>query len=279
MNSSVSVRQALQAALPGLEAATARLEAEILLRNLLGVSRAWLFAHPEARLTDEQQRQFEALVERRQRGEPMAYIIGSREFWSLELEVTADVLIPRPETELLVEQALSRIPTDAAWRIADLGTGSGAIAIALARERPRCEIHATDCSTAALEIARRNALRHDAGRIQFHEGFWLAPVEGRFQAIVSNPPYVAQSDPHLSRGDCRFEPRGALTPGGDGLDAIRHIAGSALPRLTAGGLLALEHGYGQGEATRALLQAAGFVKIETMEDLEGLERVTLASRA
>ena len=275
----MDVRQALQAAVPRLGAEAGRLEAEVLLRKLLGVSRAWLFANPEAPLTDEQQRQFDALVGRRQRGEPIAYIVGTREFWSLELEVTPDVLIPRPETELLVEQVVSRIPPDAAWRIVDMGTGSGAIAIALARERPRCKVHATDCSPAALEVARRNARRHTAGRIHLHEGSWLDPLEGLFDVIVGNPPYVAESDPHVSRGDCRFEPRTALTSGPDGLDAIRHIARSALLRLSARGLLALEHGCDQGQATRALLEEAGFLKIETVKDLAGLDRVTLAGRA
>jgi len=252
----------------------AALEADLLLAEALGKDRAWLFAHPEAAVNVEQAARFRALLERRAGGEPIAYILGRREFWSLSLCVTPDVLIPRPETELLVQAALDYIPADAAWRVADLGTGSGAVALAVACERPRCEVHATDIDPAALRIAARNVEAHAAGRVRLHEGSWLEPLAGRFRVIVSNPPYVAEQDPHLAQGDCRFEPRGALTAGPDGLAAIRRIATDALPVLEPGGLLAVEHGCEQGAAVRALLQELGYRNIQTLKDLESRDRVT-----
>jgi len=252
----------------------AALEADLLLAEVLGKDRAWLFAHPEAAVNVEQAARFRALLERRAGGEPIAYILGRREFWSLSLCVTPDVLIPRPETELLVQAALDYIPADAAWRVADLGTGSGAVALAVACERPRCEVHATDIDPAALRIAARNVEAHAAGRVRLHEGSWLEPLAGRFRVIVSNPPYVAEQDPHLAQGDCRFEPRGALTAGPDGLAAIRRIATDALPVLEPGGLLAVEHGCEQGAAVRALLQELGYRNIQTLKDLESRDRVT-----
>ena len=250
------------------------LEAEILLAHVLGVNRAWLFAHPEAGIDIGKANPFRRLVKRRERGEPLAYLTGVREFWSLPLQVTPAVLIPRPETELLVEAALEFIPEDAAWRIADLGTGSGAVAIAIATERPLCEVHATDCSDAALRVARVNVESLVPRRVHLHLGSWFEPLAGRFQVIVSNPPYVAAGDPHLQEGDCRFEPRPALTPGADGLEAIRHIAEQALPCLHAGGLLAFEHGFDQGGASRTLLRALGYRDVQTHRDLEGRERVS-----
>jgi release factor glutamine methyltransferase len=250
------------------------LEADVLLAHVLGVNRAWLFAHPEAGIDTGKANQFRRLVKRRERGEPLAYLTGVREFWSLPLQVTPAVLIPRPETELLVEAALEFIPEDAAWRIADLGTGSGAVAIALATERPLCEVHATDCSDAALRVARINVESLVPRRVHLHLGSWLEPLAGRFEVIVSNPPYVAAGDPHLQQGDCRFEPRPALTPGAYGLAAIRHIAEHALPCLHAGGLLAFEHGFDQGEASRTLLHALGYRDVKTALDLEGRERVS-----
>jgi release factor glutamine methyltransferase len=192
----------------------------------------------------------------------------------MALAVTPDVLIPRPETELLVETALDFIPAEAAWRIADLGTGSGAVALALARERPACEVHATDISPAALAIAQRNVTAFAAGRVALHRGSWLEPLQGRFRVIVSNPPYVAESDPHLQRGDCRFEPGAALSPGPDGLEAIRCIAHDALPYLETGGLLGVEHGFDQGPAVRSILEGLGYRQVCTRRDLAGEERVT-----
>ena len=255
-----------------------RLEAEVLLAHVLGVNRAWLFAHPEQEIPAGRATAFARLLARRERGEPLAYLTGTREFWSLALHVTHDVLIPRPETELLVETALGHIPDDANWRIADLGTGCGAVAIAIATERPQCEIHATDRSAAALRIAGINADALAPGRVQLHLGSWLEPLEGRFEVIVSNPPYVAEGDPHLLEGDCRFEPRDALTPGTDAMAAIRHIAEHALPCLGPGGLLAFEHGFDQGEPARRLLFELGYGDVSTARDLEGRERVSSGLR-
>jgi len=251
-----------------------QLEAEILLGEALGVSRACLYANPEQIPTPEQAGNFLDLVGRRKNGEPIAYLTGRREFWSLPLKVTADVLIPRPETELLVETALTFIPETAAWRIADLGTGSGAIALAIAGERPLCEIHATEYSKAALSVAEQNGQAIAPGKIQFHLGSWLAPLEGRFQLLVSNPPYIASDDPHLQQGDSRFEPADALTPGRDAMAAIRHLASESLHYLEQGGMLAFEHGYDQGAAARQMLVELGFTDVDTRRDLENRDRVT-----
>lgn len=252
----------------------AALEAELLMAHLLGRNRAWLFANGGELLDDEAVAGFRALVEQRAGGMPVAYLLGRREFWSMALAVTPDVLIPRPETELLVETALDFIPAGAAWRIADLGTGSGAVALALARERPDCEVHATDISPAALTVAERNVAAFAAGRVALHRGSWLEPLQGRFRVIVSNPPYVPEGDPHLQQGDCRFEPGSALTPGPDGLEAIRRIARDALHYLEPGGLLALEHGFDQGPAVRSILEGLGYRQVRTRRDLAGEERVT-----
>ena len=252
----------------------AALEADLLLSHVLNVGRAWLFANRDQRVLPSKQRLFTDLVARRLAGEPIAYLVGEREFWSLPIQVTPDVLIPRPETELLVETALAFIPVGAAWRVADLGTGSGAIALAIACERPSCEVHATELSEAALAVAARNVEAIAPGRVRLHRGSWLEPLQGRFRVIVANPPYVAAADPHLAAGDCRFEPSAALTPGPDGLAAIRRIAQDALPCLEPGGLLAFEHGYDQATAVRAVLEELGYEEIETRHDLEGRDRVT-----
>ena len=257
---------------------TGRLEAEILLCKTLGVNRAWLYANPEQIPASKQITRFLDLVGRRKNGEPIAYLTGYREFWSLPLKVTADVLIPRPETELLVETSLAFIPEDATWRIADLGTGSGAIALAIASERPLCEIHATEFNEAALSVAQENGRAIAPGRVSFHLGSWLTPLEGKFQLLVSNPPYIAADDPHLQRGDCRFEPSEALTPGLDGMTAIRHIAGESLHYLEHGGMLAFEHGYDQGAESRQILTELGYSDVDTQKDLEQRERVTSGIR-
>ena len=251
-----------------------RLEAEILLGEVLCVSRAWLYANPEKELEPGQEEAYLELIARRENGEPIAYLTGHREFWSLPLAVTKDVLIPRPETELLVEAVLGFIPESANWRIADLGTGSGAIALALASERPGCEIHATECSKAALAVARNNGQAIAPGRVEFHLGSWLAPLEGKFQALVCNPPYIAADDPHLQCGDCRFEPEAALSPGHDALAAIRHVAGESPHYLAPGGMLAFEHGYEQGAEVRKMLVELGYTNVRTYKDLEQRERVT-----
>jgi len=252
-----------------------QLEAEILICKVLEVSRAWLYANPESCPAAVQSSDYKGLVQRRVQGVPIAYLTGQREFWSLPLKITADVLIPRPETELLVEVVLQAIPADADWRIADLGTGSGAIALAIATERPLCEVHATEYSMAALRLAQENGRTIAPGRVQFHQGSWLEPLPGRFQVLVSNPPYIAANDPHLQQGDCRFEPVDALTPGHDALAAFRHIADESRRYLQADGMLALEHGYEQGNVLRQLLTGLGYQNVETRKDLENRERVTL----
>lgn len=254
------------------------LEAEVLLMHVLEVDRAWLYANGERPVSDTAQDQFSGLLERRLAGEPIAYLTGAREFWSLPLQVNPDVLIPRPETELLVETALQRLPAGKPQRVADLGTGSGAVALAIACERPLCEIHASDISAAALAVARGNADRLAPGRVQFHQGSWFEPLEGRFHLVLSNPPYVRDDDPHLDSGDCRFEPRMALSPGGDGLDAIRHIARAAVDYLEPGGCLAFEHGFDQGEASRRILEDLSYEKVATLSDLESRDRVTVGMK-
>lgn len=253
----------------------ARREAELLLLHALQRPRAWLYAHADEALEAGQALRFDALLARRAHGEPLAYITGMREFWSLELAVTPQVLIPRPETELLVELALTRIPQGSKVEIADLGTGSGAIALALARERPQSAVLATDASSAALAVARANAERCGIGNVTFAQGDWCAALGGRrVHVIVSNPPYIAADDPHLARGDLRFEPAAALASGADGLDAIRAIVRDAPAHLQAGGWLLLEHGYAQGDAARTLLRKSGFVDISTARDLEQRDRVS-----
>jgi len=251
-----------------------RLESEVLLAHLLGVTRAWLYANSEAVVDSAREQAFLSLIERRKTGEPVAYLTGDCEFWSLQFKVTPAVLIPRPETELLVEAALGLIPADADWRIADLGTGCGAIAIAIASERPRCDVHATEISRAAIEVAMENERNLAPGRVHFHLGSWLAPLQGKFNIVVSNPPYVARQDPHLKEGDCRFEPQAALTPGEDGLRAIRQIAGASMDYLDQGGTLILEHGYDQGPGVRQILKNCSYTDVNTVNDLSGLDRVT-----
>lgn len=279
----LTVREALAAAsarLAGLADGSPRLEAELLLGEASGLGRAQLLAWPDAPLAMDARRRLTALVERRGRGEPIAYILGRQGFWTLDLEVTPATLIPRPETELLVEIALARLPPQAQLLVADLGTGSGAIAAALASERPTWTLIATDRSRRALDIARANARRLGLANMLTLAGDWLSPfAPGTLDAVLSNPPYVRADDPHLSRGDLRFEPRSALAAGADGLGAIRRIAAQAPDRLKPGGLLALEHGFDQGAAVRGLLAQAGLVGALTLRDLAGHERVTLAKCA
>ena len=251
-------------------------DAALLLAHALGKPRSWLFAHADDLLGEADAARFDALLARRVAGEPVAYLTGSRGFWTLDLAVTPATLVPRPETELLVELALARLPAVAPVRVADLGTGSGAIALALAEERPRAHVVATDASPEALEVARGNAVRNRIGNVAFRLGSWLAPLAGEcFDLIASNPPYIADGDPHLSQGDLRFEPAMALSCGPDGLDAIRIIVRDAPACLRPGGWLLLEHGWDQGEAVRALLAEAGFVDAATARDLEGRDRITL----
>ncbi|RDJ00299.1 peptide chain release factor N(5)-glutamine methyltransferase [Dyella solisilvae] len=264
------VRQALVAAATSLGD---RLEAEVLLAHALGKPRSWLIAHATDALEPTLAEAFEALVQRRRAGEPVAYITGRRGFWSLELEVTPATLIPRPETELLVELALQRMPPNG--RVADLGTGSGAIALAIARECPRAQVVATDASADALMVAARNAERLGIANVEFVHGDWLAPLDGRcFDLIVSNPPYIEAGDPHLGEGDLRHEPASALSSGPDGLDDIRRIVADARGRLALGGWLMMEHGWNQGDAVRAILAAAGYREVFTAQDLEQRDRVS-----
>ncbi|MGH8032766.1 MAG: peptide chain release factor N(5)-glutamine methyltransferase [Luteimonas sp.] len=254
-------------------------DAERLLAHTLSRSRAWLYAHGDQALTIDDMQRFAALLARREAGEPVAYLIGRRGFWHFDLSVTSDTLIPRPETERLVELALERIPIDVACRVADLGTGSGAIALALAHERPRAAVVATDRSAAALGVARGNAAHLGIANVAFRHGDWLQPLTGeRYALIASNPPYIADGDAHLSQGDLRHEPTAALASGHDGLDAIRVIVRDASAHLAADGWLLLEHGWRQGDVVRTLLTAAGFVDVATEQDLESRDRVTLARR-
>ncbi len=254
---------------------TPRLDAELLLAAALKRPRSYLHAWPERVPEPDRAIRFLAWLNQRQAGEPIAYLLGRREFWSLELEVTPDTLIPRPETELLVELALERLPVNRTSALADLGTGSGAIALALAVERPRARIIATDRGPAALTVARRNARRLNIGNIEFREGDWCAPLAGeRFDLLVSNPPYIAATDPHWRQGDLRFEPATALVAGEDGLDALRSIVAQAPAYLRVGGWLLLEHGYDQGEAVPNLLRQRGFVDVSDHRDAAHLSRAS-----
>lgn len=255
-----------------------RLEAELLLAHVVGVNRAWFFAHADDALDPAMVERFAGLVHRRAAGEPVAYITGTRDFWSMTLEVTPATLIPRPETERLVELALERLPRGAS--VVDLGTGSGAIALALAKERPDLSVTAVDASLAALEVARRNADHLGLTRVRFLAGDWLAPLAGeRFDLIVSNPPYIESDDPHLDQGDLRFEPASALASGGDGLDDIRRIASGAPDHLHPGGWLLVEHGWNQGVDVRTVLASCSLQDVFTAQDLEDRDRVSGGCKA
>jgi len=255
----------------------ARRDAEILLAACLGRPRAQILARPEAPVPPEAARRFAALVERRARGEPIAYLLGEKEFWSLPLRITREVLVPRPETETLVETALASCPAEEPLEVLDLGTGSGAIALALASERPRWHLTATDASEAALAVARENAHRLGLDRIEFLAGHWFQAIgERRFDLIVSNPPYIAEGDPALTAPDLTFEPQSALVAGPTGLEALANLVSAAPRHLKKGGRLVLEHGRDQAAAVRKLLERAGFSTIRSFPDLAGHERVTSA---
>jgi release factor glutamine methyltransferase len=270
-----AVRQLLAEAAVVLPGAEAQREAELLLQHALGRTRSWLYAHGSDATDADAAARYRVLVARRAGGEPLAYITGHREFWSLDLEVSPDVLIPRPETELLVELALQRIPHGVPAQVADLGTGSGAIALAIARERPQATVLATDASGGALSLAQRNATRLGLRNLGFAHGDWCGALAGRrFDLIVSNPPYIAANDTHLDQGDLRFEPRAALASGADGLDAIRAIARCVPRHLQSAGWLLLEHGFDQGHAVRDVLMQSGFVEVFTARDLERRDRVS-----
>jgi release factor glutamine methyltransferase len=254
-----------------------RLDAELILAHVLGRPRSHLYAWPQRRIDAELRRRFESLIERRAAGEPVAYLLGRREFWSLELEVGAATLVPRPETELLVELALSRLPASDPCRVLDLGTGSGAIALALSTERPQWSVTAVEASAGALAIARRNRERLRLNNLTLLRGDWYTPVTGRhFELIVSNPPYVRRQDPRLTRGDLRHEPRSALDGGPDGLISLARIIAGTANHLSPEGLLIVEHGPDQADSVRELAAGAGLVSIESHRDLAGLTRATSA---
>jgi release factor glutamine methyltransferase len=249
-------------------------DARVLLSHVLGRDSAFLIAHGDAEVGAEPRERYAALVARRTAGEPVAFLAGEREFYGRRFAVTSDVLIPRPETELLVDLALERLPADSKATVADLGTGSGCIAVTLASERSHSRIIATDQSLGALDVARSNASAH-AVDVEFLQSDWYSALSGmRFDVIVANPPYVAAGDPHLAEGDLRFEPLTALTPGPEGLEAIREIVSGGVRHLATGGWLLVEHGHDQAAAVRALFAAAGYSAIFAAEDLAGIERVT-----
>jgi len=255
---------------------SAQLDAEILLCHVLDSDRAHLYANPDRILSTAQADAFERLLEARSAGQPVAQLTGQREFWSLPLQITADVLSPRPETELLVESALLHIPLHEPCDVLDLGTGSGAIAIAIATERSNCQVTATDASTATLTVARANAARLCAGRIEFATGDWFAPLAGRkFDVIISNPPYISIHHGALTDRELAYEPPQALYSGNDGLDDIRVIVTAAPAHLRPGGWLLLEHGFDQAAAVVALLVQAAFIDCQTLADLAGQPRVSI----
>lgn len=259
----------------GLGGREARLEAQLLLSRALRLARAFVLAHEGDALPPEAAARYGALLERRLGGEPMAYILGEREFYGLVFRVTPAVLIPRPETEGLVELALTLIPAERPCTVLDLGTGSGAVALAIARHRPLARITAVDRSPQALALARENAARLGAANVALLESDWFGALGVRkFDIIVANPPYVARADRHLEQGDLRFEPRQALVSGADGLDDIRAIVDAAPAHLARGGRLLFEHGYDQADACRELLRAGGYRDIVSYPDLAGILRVT-----
>lgn len=270
-----SVRALLEQGARVLSGDAARREAAWLLRQALRVSDTWLIAHDNDAVDAETAAAYRALIARRAAGEPVAYLTGVRGFHALELQVTPEVLIPRAETELLVDSVLRRLPVDSPCRVADLGTGSGAVALAIAHARPRAQVVATDASPAALRVACGNAERLRLGNVEFLRGDWCAALgDRRFDVIASNPPYIADGDAHLHAGDVRFEPAMALVSGPEGLDAIRCIVRDAAAHLAAQGWLLLEHGFEQGAAVRELLRQHGYAAVFTASDVEGRERVS-----
>lgn len=261
---------------PRLDAIDARFEAQLLLQYLLNANRAWLIAHENDTLPADVQARFDQLVNRRADGEPIAYILGNREFYGLNLTVTAATLIPRPDTEILVDTALNKIPASTPLQILDLGTGTGAIALAIARQRPQTQVTAVDASKAALEIAISNSKQLHIANIHFLLSDWFNNLNDTlFDVIVSNPPYIENTDAHLNQGDLRFEPKSALVSGADGLDDIRRIIDGCLIHLRPQGWLMLEHGYNQAAAVADLMAQTGLVNIETFKDLGGNDRVTI----
>lgn len=307
----MNITQALATAQLALTASSnneAKLDAQLLLQHVLDVNRAWLIAHENDALTNAQESAFNQLIERRSKGEPIAYILGQREFYGINLMVNSDTLIPRADTETLVEAALGKIPhgkstqnpsfrrksessvfqadkyktLDSDFRrndevtVLDLGTGSGAIALAIAKHRPQAQVTAVDASQAALAVAQRNAEHLQISNVQFLLSDWFSALEQvRFDVIVSNPPYIEQDDTHLAQGDLRFEPISALASGQDGLDDIRTIIDDCLVHLKPQGWLMLEHGYNQAQAVADLMAQIGLLNVETIKDFGGNDRVTI----
>lgn len=275
----MQIREALQQASRYLESSSdsARLDAELLLGKVLGKPRGYLFTWPEKELKPEESHQFQSLLAQRLQGQPVAYLLGYREFWGMELEVSPATLIPRPDTELIVELALEHLAQTVAPRILDLGTGTGAIALALAKERPDAHILALDNSVAALAVAQRNQHRLGFSHVNWLASNWLsalAPAK-QFSLIVSNPPYIAEHDPHLSQGDLRFEPRSALSSGAQGLADLSYLIQTVPDYLQAGGWLMLEHGYTQGAEVAAVFTDTGYTELACYQDLAEHDRVSL----
>ncbi len=257
---------------------SARIDAEILLGHLLNKPKSYLYTWPELELSPDQYAAFSALLIRRQQGEPVAYILGKKEFWSLELAVSPATLIPRPETEQLVELVLAQLPENKACHVLDLGTGSGAIAMAIAKERPHCQVLATDCSTAALRVATKNRDRYCLPNLQFQQSSWFENIEHslQFDIIVANPPYIAPDDPHLEQGDLRFEPDQALSSREQGLADLHHISEHARGYLKHQGWLMMEHGFDQGPALIEKLHALAYDHIEDYHDYNNQPRAICA---
>lgn len=257
------------------ESPSERLDAELLLAAAIGKSRSFLHTWPERIVSSEDAQTYAGYLQRRRAGEPVAYILGQQGFWKLDLEVAPHTLIPRPDTELLVETALELQPASPA-KVLDLGTGTGAIALALASDRPAWQVTAVDRIDEAVALAERNRQRLGLGNVQILKSHWFSHLAGqRFDLILSNPPYIRAQDPHLAEGDVRFEPSSALVAGNDGLDDLRAIAAQAPEHLLPGGWLLLEHGYDQAGDVRALLEANGFTEVTSRQDLGGHERISL----
>lgn len=276
----MQLNTALQTATERLtESDSAALDAEVLLCLVLQKQRSYLRAWPDLDLPTDLALQYWALIEQRQQGMPVAYLTGYRDFWSRDFQVTPDVLIPRADTELLIELCLALIPTDKPCKIIDLGTGSGIIAITLAAERPLAALTGTDFSLSALAIAKLNAEQHQIANIEFYQSDWFAKIsDDDFHIIVSNPPYIAEDDEHLNLGDLRFEPRSALSAAESGLRDISMIIHAAYPRLISGGYLLIEHGYDQQQQVQALFNECHYQHVQTVNDLAGLPRVTYGQR-
>lgn len=276
LNDYLTIADALSGAVRRLDGSSEspRLDAELLLARAIDVPRSYVIAHADDELDDGARARFDADIERRAAGMPMAYIVGMREFWSMELMVSPAVLVPRPDTELLVELAIGYTPRRGTCRILDLGTGSGAVALAIARERPLADVVATDSSADAIAVAAENARQNDIGNVEFRIGDWCKAVKGeRFDIVVSNPPYVRDNDPALAK--LRFEPRTALAAGADGLDDIRRLAVDCRDIIIDDGVLLLEHGADQADAVAELLGGAGWQDVQTRNDLAGRPRVSL----